>query len=127
MVTACCLSNPKISVAKDRIGVNAITGPNSGVLEWVEIDSKGNITGQWAIPNGRQGLTPALTSDGQAYMSRQVPEMKTIRTFKLNRATSTWDLIEALPNGPVWGVDGDQLVYADWSTHVMTLRWFLQP
>ena len=107
MLTACCLWQPKISVAKDHIGVNAIAGSNGGILEWVELDLKGNITGRWAIPSqGQQGLTPVLTSDGEAYMSRRVPEAKTIRTFKLNRATSTWDLMETLPDGSVWGVDG---------------------
>jgi len=126
MVAYCCAWEAKIQVTRDRIGINAVTGPNSGVKQWVEMDLNGNVTGRWPIPGHVQGLTPVLTSDGQVYLSRIVPDAKAIRTFRLNRTQSTWDSV-ALPDGSVWGVDGTRLVFAQWTTGAMALRWFDQP
>ena len=68
----------------------------------------------------------ALTSDNQAYVHRLDREAKLRRVFRLNRATSIWEPVNA-PNAELYGADGDKLVFAQWSDHVMHMSWFAQP
>ena len=115
-----------ITVTGDRVGIEAVSGKVSNQREWVELDLNGKITGRWKMNERDQFPGVAFTSDDQAYVHRYNRETNSIQTFRLNRAASTWDLVDA-PNQELYGADGNKLVFARWSGNIMDLRWFPQP
>ncbi len=116
----------RITVTSDRVGVEAISGTVGNQREWVELDLTGKIIGRWKLDVWDESPGVALTSDDQAYVHRYNREAKSVQTFRLNRATSAWDLVN-VPAAQLYGAEGDKLVFARWSGNVMQLSWFQQP
>jgi hypothetical protein len=92
----------------------------------VELNLDGSVKGRWKLDPWDKFPGVAFTSDDQAYVHRYNREKKCMQVFRLNRATSAWDLVTT-PNGELYGADGDKLVFAHWPDHVMQLSWFQQP
>ena len=116
----------RITVTADRVGVEAVSGKVSNQREWVELDLNGNVKGRWKLDPSNQFPGVAFTSDDQAYVHRYDRDRDAIEVFRLNRATSKWDLVSS-PGMELYGADGDKLVYAQWPDNVMHLSWFSQP
>jgi hypothetical protein len=116
----------RITVTADRVGVEVVSGTIGTEREWVELDLDGNVKGRWKMDAWDRSPAVAFTSDDQAYVQRYNRGAKSMEIFRLNRATSTWDLAKA-PNLDLYGADGDKLVFAHWSDSVMHLSWFPQP
>jgi hypothetical protein len=116
----------RITVTADRVGVEAVSGNIGNQREWVELDVSGNLTGRWKLDPSDHFAGVTFTSDDQAYVHRYNRDTKTEQVFRLNRATSAWDLVNA-PNAQLYGADGDKLVFAQWPDGVMHLSWFQQP
>lgn len=116
----------RITVTADRVGVEVISGKTGNQREWVELDLNGNVTGRWRLDLLDEFPGVAFTSDDQAYVHRYNRNAESQQVFRLNRATSTWDLVKA-PNLALYGADGDKLVFAQWPDGVMHLSWFQQP
>jgi hypothetical protein len=116
----------RITVTADRVGVEAVSGNVGNEREWVELDLNGDLKGRWKLDPSNEFPGVAFTSADQSYAHRYNREAKSKQVFRLNRATSTWDLVSA-PNGELYGADGDKLVFAQWSDDVMRLSWFQQP
>ena len=116
----------RITVTADRVGVEAVSGNIGNQREWVELDLNGNVTGRWRLDAFDEFPGVAYTSNDQAYVHRYNRDKKSTQVFRLNRATSTWDLVNA-PDAELYGADGEKLVFAHWRDGVMHLSWFQQP
>jgi hypothetical protein len=116
----------RITVTADRVGVEVLSGNTSNQREWVELDLNGTVRGRWKLDPQNELPGVAFTNDDQAYVHRYNREAKVRQVFRLNRATSTWDLVST-PNEELYGTDGDKLVFARWPDDLMLLSWFSQP
>jgi hypothetical protein len=116
----------QITVTADRVGVEVVSGRISTQREWVELDLNGALTGRWKLDPHNQFPGVAFTSDNQAYVHRYNGDTNSIQTFRLNRAASTWELVNT-PTAELYGADGDKLVFGQWADGVMHLSWFQQP
>jgi len=116
----------RITVTADRVGVEAYSGNVGNQTEWVELDLNGKLIGKWRLDTRHHFPGVAFTGDDQAYVQYYNRELKSTQVFRLNRATSTWDLVNS-PSLALYGADGDKLVFAQWSNAVMYLSWFQQP
>jgi hypothetical protein len=67
-----------------------------------------------------------FTGDNHAYVHRYNHDAKSSQTFRLNRTTSSWELMNA-PDEPLYGADGDKLVFAKYTGSMLQLSWFPQP
>jgi hypothetical protein len=115
-----------IAVADDRIGLWAYSGMYGTQAEWVEMDSEGKLLGRWRLDEFQQPAV-ALTSDGHVYLQATDSKVKTHRLYKLNRTSSTWQVIDPAPTEWLAGADGYELVFIDWCCGPMHLRWYKQP
>jgi hypothetical protein len=121
-----------ITVTADRVGVEVFSGTNGNQREWVELDLTGNVKGRWRLEEGAEALRVAFTSDDQAYVRRTNYEAQTTQVVRLNRTTSTWDVVKTA-DSLLYGADGDKLVFLtshDGISHdgpVLHLSWFPQP
>jgi hypothetical protein len=114
-----------ITITKDRVGIEAVSGNVGTQREWIELGLNGEVRGRWKLdPSDKFGV--AFTSDNQVYQPRWEPEAKLRRVFRLNREKSTWEPVSA-PSLPLYGADGDKLVFAQWDGFVMHLSWYPQP
>jgi hypothetical protein len=73
-----------------------------------------------------------LTSDNQAYVERFDQAAKRYQLFRLNRAQSSWEPVEApnamlSPNVMLYGSDGRELVYGRPDGVVLRMSWYPQP
>ena len=116
----------RITVTTDRVGVEVLSGKVGNQREWVELDLNGNVTGRWKLNPSNEFPGVTFTIDDRAYVHRYNRDTKSNQTFRLNRATSSWDLVHT-PDAILYGADGDKLVFARWPDHVMLLSWFPQP
>lgn len=116
----------RITVTADRVGIEAVSGNVSTQREWVELDLNGNLTGRWKLDPFDKFPGVALTSDNHAYVPRYDHQVKSWRVFRLDRARSIWEPMEA-PNANLYGADGDNLVFAQWTGGVMHMSWYPQP
>jgi hypothetical protein len=116
----------RITVTADRVGLEVISGKVSNQREWVELDLNGNVTGRWKLDPSNKFPGVAFTGDDRAYVYRYNRDAKRRQVFRLNRSTSTWDLVNS-PDAELYGADGDRLIYAQWPDQVMHLIWFPQP
>jgi hypothetical protein len=113
----------RITVTKDRVGLEVVSGNIGNQREWVELDLNGSVTGRWKLDGvGHQRVV--LTSDNQVY--RDNGQGKSRQLFRLNRATSTWEPMSAPTDSILYGSDGDNLVFAQWPDSVMHMSWFPQ-
>jgi hypothetical protein len=119
-----------ITITGDRIGVQVYSGNPGNKMEWVELNLDGKLTGRWRLDDVARGGAVAFTSDDQAYLRHFDLATKTHQVLKLNRATSTWEIMPS-PGLFLYGSDGDQLVFAGWGGRgwdgLMHLSWFKQP
>lgn len=116
-----------IAVAHDRVGLWVYSGKNGNETEWVELDLNGNLLGRWPVDPFYKNTRIALTTDGQVFVQHFDPEAKTYRIHTLSRDSSTWQLVEAAPNGWLEGADGDTLVFSDFGLGPMHVRWYQHP
>ncbi len=116
----------RITVTPNRVGIEVFSGTKGNQREWVELDLNGNIQGRWKLDPQNKFPGVAFTSDDQAYVHRYNREAKVWQTFRLNRSTSTWDLVST-PGEELYGAAGDKLVFARWPDNLMLLSWFSQP
>ena len=116
----------RITLTADRVGVEVISGKVDNQREWVELDLNGNVLGRWKLDPSNEFPGVAFTNDDQAYVHRYNRDTKSNQIFRLNRTTSSWDLVHA-PDANLYGADGDKLVFARWPDHAMHLSWFPQP
>ena len=116
----------RITVTADRVGVEVISGKVGNQREWVELDLNGNVLGRWKLDPSNQFPGVAFTSVDQAYVHRYNRDTKSNQTFRLNRTTSSWDLMNA-PDEPLYGADGDKLVFSKYSGNMLQLSWFPEP
>jgi hypothetical protein len=115
----------RIYATADRVGLEVVSGNTGRHREWVELDLNGELTGRWKLDPSDQFPGTALADNGQVYVHRYDREAKTWRVFRLNRASSTWQAV-ASPNAELYGVDRDQLVFAQWPDGQMHLSWYAQ-
>jgi len=115
----------RITVTADRVGVEVISGKVGNQREWVELDLDGNVLGRWKLDPSNEFPGVTFTSDDRAYVHRYNRDTKSWQVFRLNRATSSWDLMNA-PNEPLYGADGDKLVFSKYTGNIMLLSWFPQ-
>jgi hypothetical protein len=92
----------RITVTTDRAGVEAVTGNIGNQREWVELDLNGNLKGRWKLDPQNQFPGVVFTSDDQAYVHRYNRATKSKQVFRLNRTTSSWDLVNA-PDAVLYG------------------------
>jgi len=116
----------RITVTPDRVGVEVYSGNLGYQREWVELDLSGKVLGRWRLDTRGEFPGVAFTNDDQAYVHRYDRETKTRQVFRLNRSTAGWDRIQTL-NEELYGSDGEDLVFAQWSGGVMHLSWLPQP
>ncbi|MGB6943089.1 MAG: hypothetical protein WBE37_11880 [Bryobacteraceae bacterium] len=116
----------RITVTADRVGIEVFSGTKGNQREWVELDLNGNVQGRWKLDPQNETPGVAFTSDDRAYVHRYNREAKVRQLFRLNRATSAWDLVST-PGEELYGADGDKLVFARWPDNLMILSWFPQP
>ncbi len=116
----------RITVTTDRVGIEVLSGKTSNQREWVELDLNGTVRGRWKLDPQNEFPGVVLTNDDQAYVHRYNRQAKEGQVFRLNRATSTWDLVST-PGEELYGSDGDKLVFARWPDNLMLLSWFPQP
>ncbi len=116
----------RITVTGDRVGVEVISGKVDNQREWVELDLNGSVLGRWKLDPSNKFPGVTFTSDDRAYVHRYNRDKKSNQTFRLNRTTSSWDLMSA-PDEPLYGADGDKLVFSTYSGNTMLLSWFSQP
>ena len=116
----------RITVTADRVGLEVVSGRVGNQREWVELDLNGKLAGRWKLDRWDQFPGVAFTNDDQAYVHRYNRDTKSTQTFRLNRATSSWELVNA-PDAELYGADRDKLVFARWPDGVMHLTWFQQP
>ena len=120
-----------ISVTADRVGLDADSGTHHWQREWVELDLSGDLIGRWRQDRDADFVRGVfLTDDDEAYVGLTNPKDESYTVWKLDRATRNWDKI-TLPDtkqfGWLYGVDGDQLVFANWPDGQLHLSWFAQP
>jgi hypothetical protein len=106
--------------------VEADSGKVGNQRKWMELDLNGNMLGRWKLDPSSEFPGVASTSDDQAYVHRYNRTTKSNQTFRLNRTTSTWDLMKA-PDEPLYGAEGDKLVFSKYSGNMLQLSWFPQP
>lgn len=115
-----------ITVTGDRVGIEAVSGTVGNQREWVELTFNGDLLGRWKLDPSDEFPGVAFTSDNHVYVHRFDRNAKSRQVLRLNRETSAWETLSA-PNLPLYGADGDKLVFADWSGVVMHLSWYQQP
>ncbi len=118
-----------IVVARDRVGLWAISGQRGDDTEWVELDLNGNLLGRWRLDqfHGASDEHIALTADGHVFIQYREPEAQDPRVFALDRASSTWQPVEAPPSGWMEGADGNALIFSDFALGPIHLRWVEHP
>lgn len=119
----------RITVTSDRIGIEALSGRDSGQREWVELDLNGNLIGRWRLDRSYRFPGVVFTADNQAYVHRNDEGTKTVQVLRLNRDKGQWELVKSpAPNAALYGSDGDKLVFWDISTGgAMHMSWYPQP
>jgi hypothetical protein len=115
-----------ITVTADRVGVEVNSGQVSNQREWVELDLNGKLLGRWRLDTRAEHPGVAFTSNDQAYVYLYNRDKKSWQVFRLNRATSAWDLVDT-PDEPLYGADGDKLVFSKYTGNMLQLSWFPQP
>jgi hypothetical protein len=116
----------KITVTDDRVGIEVFSGTSGTQKEWLELDLSGDVTGRWALDPHLRFPGVVLTSDNLAYVQRSGDVAKTERLFRLNRALSKWEPVEA-PNAMLYGSDGRELVFGRPDGAVLRMSWYPQP
>jgi hypothetical protein len=123
----------RITVTDDRVGVEVFSGTIGTQKEWVELGLNGSVTGRWTLdPAAARFPGVVLTSDNQAYVERFDQAAKRYQLFRLNRAQSSWEPVEApnamlSPNVMLYGSDGRELVFGRPDGVVLRMSWYPQP
>jgi len=117
-----------ITVAHDRVGLWAYSGDSGNQTEWVELDSNGNLLGRWRLDQFSWDTKIALTTDGHLFVQSRDSKTKAYRLYTLDRASATWQAVEAPPSGRLEGADGNTLVFSDFvKPGPMHVRWYQHP
>jgi len=116
-----------ITVARDRVGLWAISGTRGTQTEWVELDRNGNLSGRWRLDQFVQQTKLALTRDGHLFVQVWDDKTSTHRLYTLDRASSEWRALDTAPGGWLEGADGNALVFRDSGLGPMHLRWYRHP
>jgi hypothetical protein len=117
-----------ITVAHDRVGLWAYSGESGDQTEWVELDSNGNLLGRWRLDQFYWDTRIAFTTDGHLFVQNKDSKTKAHRLYTLDRASSTWQAVEAPPSGWLEGADGDALVFSNFVVPGrMHVRWYQHP
>ncbi len=116
-----------IVVAHDRVGLWADSGDNDGKTEWVELDLTGVLLGRWRLDEFSYSPRVAPTTDGHLFVQDQDSKTHAHRLYKLDRASSAWQEVDAPPSGRMEGADGNALVFSDIHLGPMHLRWYPHP
>jgi hypothetical protein len=122
----------RITVTDDRVGVEVFSGTIGTQKEWVELDLSGNVTGRWTLDPAPRFPGVVLTGDNQAYVERFDQAAKRYQLFRLNRAQSSWEQVEA-PNAMLsanvmlYGSDGRELVFGRHDGAILRMSWYPQP
>ena len=119
----------RITVTSDRIGIEALSGRDSGQREWVELDLNGNLMGRWRLDRSYRFPGVVFTADNQAYVHRYDEDTKSVLVLRLNRDKGQWELVKSpAPKATLYGSDGDKLVFWDNSTGgALHMSWYPQP
>jgi hypothetical protein len=119
-------TSSSITVARDRIGLSAYSGQDSDASEWVEMDLSGNLLGRWRLDQFRTNTRIAFTKDNSLFV--QSRDSKGLaHLYMLDRASSTWRIVETSPKGRLEGAHGDSLVFSDPGFGPMHVRWYSLP
>ena len=116
-----------IVVAHDRVGLRAFSGDRGDKTEWVELDLKGVLLSRLRLDEFRHFPRVALTVDGDLFVQNQESKTQTHRLYKLDRASSAWQMVDTPPGGWLEGADGDALVFSDSDLGPMHVRWYPHP
>jgi hypothetical protein len=116
-----------IVVAHDRVGIWAYSGDSGDQTEWVELDLSGVVLGRRRLDRFNYWPRVALTTDGHLFVQDQDSKTHAHRLYKLDRASSAWQAVDASPSGRLEGADGDALVFSDIRLGPMHLRWYPHP
>ena len=117
----------RITVTSDRVGIEALSGINSGQREWVELDLSGNVVGRWRLDRSYRFPGVVFTADNRAYVQRFDEASKSPQVLRLNHDKSQWELVKSPPNAALYVSDGDKLVFSDGSGGAMHMSWYSQP
>jgi hypothetical protein len=120
-----------ITVGHDTIGLWVTSGMDSNKTEWVELDLHGNLTGRWRLDPFSYEIRVAFASDGHIFVQHANMDAKTravtYSLLTLDRASSTWRPIPSAPSGKLVGAEGETLIFADFGTGPIHLRWYQHP
>jgi hypothetical protein len=116
-----------IVVAHDRVGLWADSGDNDEKTEWVELDLTGVLLGRWRLNEFSYSPRVALTTDGHLFVQDQDSKTHAHGLYRLDRASSAWQEVDAPPSGRMEGADGNALVFSDIHLGPMHLRWYPHP
>jgi hypothetical protein len=118
----------RITVTSNRVGIEALSGTDSGQREWVELDLSGNVVGRWRLDRSYEFPGVVLTADNRAYVHRFDAATKSRQVLRLNRDKAQWELLKSPSNAALYGSDGDKLVFwDDGSGGAMHMSWYPQP
>ena len=108
----------------------AYSGNSGPAKEWVELDLNGKVIQRWTCERKLPETylhRAALTTDGHLYAQGFDREAKIYRLFQLDRASSKWKEVEGPPRGYLYAADGEDLIFTDFGSGPIQLRWFSQP
>jgi hypothetical protein len=134
----------RLRASASRIGLYVSHDDGSG--EWIELSLAGDFKGRWAVPAPAKSLgvfTFGFTDGGSVYsewvLAGRPPGAPGEGTYRLNKATSTWDRLAPIVARTVSGVpplvgfrpyligtDGDLLVFKT-SFRPSEIVWFKEP
>jgi hypothetical protein len=117
----------RITVTSDRVGIEALSGTDSGQREWVELDLSGNVVGRWRLDRSYRFPGVVFTADNRAYVQRFDETTKSRQVLRLNHDKSQWELVKSPPDAALYGSDGDKLLFSDGTGGAMHMSWYSQP
>lgn len=118
-----------ITVSRDKVGLLVISGMDGNKTEWVELDLNGNLTGRWRLDQFVNDLRVAFTADDHIFVSYRGLDGRNAHLSTLDRGASTWKQVQWqwAPLGYLASADGEQLIFSDYSSGPIKVRWYQHP
>ncbi|SPE37519.1 exported hypothetical protein [Candidatus Sulfopaludibacter sp. SbA3] len=117
----------RITVSHNGVGLWVYSGMYGAKTEWVELDLNGNLTGRWRLDQFVNDLRVAFTSDGHVFVYHRDLDGRNPGVHTLDRASSTWQMVQSAPTGYLVSADGEALIFADFGLGPIHLRWYQHP
>ncbi len=115
-----------VFLAKDRIGIWAMSGSDGAKTEWVELDLNGKLLSRKRLDEFKGDMAIALTRDARLYIQHHSGNPHQRKLYVLDRDSSTWRLIDDPPAGYLIGADDNTLEFED-ATGPVHLSWYEPP